>query len=95
MAGHDHASALAAFGVCPTCEQRGDRGGKPTCSFCGDELDPLGANVVRKVTGYVENRTSGGAHAIALREEHHVYAHALCIQAAKIGAAHEQVSLYG
>lgn len=88
---------MAAFGVCPTCESRPAPGNsaRPPCTFCGDPLDPLAPGVYRKVEGWAENRGQGGAHAIALREEHHVYAHALCIQAAKIGAAHEQVSLYG
>lgn len=37
-----------------------------SCQECGEEVNPKAQGTWRLVTGWVENRKGGGAHAIAL-----------------------------
>lgn len=45
--------------------------GPPTCSACGDPVDPNAVGVWRQVTGWVQNRRDGGANAVSLPSAPH------------------------
>ena len=50
------------------------------CHFCGDPVDPNQIGVYKRVTGWVENRKSGGAHAVALPSPPTGYACRICME---------------
>jgi hypothetical protein len=50
------------------------------CQFCGEEVPTrTRAQHYRKVVGWEQVRTGGGAHSIALRQEVGQWAHRWCV----------------
>lgn len=66
----------------------------PTCELCNEKVDPQAEGVFRKMQGWAQNRSQGGANHIALREELGHYAHAVCIDVAKRRHDSMQPSLF-
>jgi len=54
-----------------------------TCDFCHEPLRPEALGIAKRLTGWVENRKGGGAHAIRFPETPSGYAHTVCLEAAK------------
>ena len=65
-----------------------------SCTFCGTAIKPLENGTWRQVTGWVEQRTGGGAHAIAYPSAPLAYACRMCMADRKLGGAKDQTSLF-
>jgi hypothetical protein len=55
------------------------------CALCGEQIDTNSRLVFRKVTGWEQKRSQGGANVIHLREEIDVWACDTCINRRKRG----------
>lgn len=53
------------------------------CAICHDRLDITALGVCQHVSGWAENRTDGGTHALINREPHQRWAHKVCLQQAR------------
>lgn len=49
------------------------------CPWCGREVDVRKTGVMRRVIGWEETRSGGGANKIAYRHEVGVWAHKACV----------------
>ena len=66
------------------------------CHFCGQEIDPDGMGVWRRVVGWERKATSSSRRSgsdITLRERQDDYAHTHCIDGAKRGLSPRQGAL--
>lgn len=57
---------------------------KTICAFCDQPIEQP-AKAYRGITGWVKPRKSGGANAVALKEETGALAHPLCVEGGKLG----------
>jgi len=64
-----------------------------TCTFCGQEVDPGGRGVYRRVRGWERKRDQGGANVIHLREELDEFACSSCVDRLKRGIPARQGAL--
>lgn len=64
------------------------------CAFCGCAIRPLDPGTWRQVTGWVEHRTGGGAHAVSFPSAPHAYACRQCMFDRKLKADRNQDSLF-
>ena len=65
------------------------------CEMCGDPLDIRKPGVHQFVSGWIENRKGGGAHAIRMAQRVQRYACKFCVDREMAGAARWQPSLFG
>ena len=68
---------------------------RTACEFCGDPLDVRRAGVHQMMSGWVENRKGGGAHAIRLPKRELRWACKTCVDKESSGLARYQPSLFG
>ena len=66
---------------------------RPVCVHCGDELNPEAPGTWREVTGWVQARKGGGAHAIHDPKPTGRYACRFCIDLIRKGIGLDQGSL--
>lgn len=64
------------------------------CTFCGDRVNPTAPGTWRQITGWVEQRTGGGAHSIAMPGAPLAYACAACMFDVKHGIDRHQERLF-
>lgn len=50
------------------------------CRFCGQEVSPERPGVYKLIEGWVEIRSQGGSHAVALPGPPQDFAHGTCIR---------------
>ena len=60
------------------------------CHFCGMTMNPTSLGVFKRVTGWVENRKSGGAHALSLPGPPTAYACKPCMDVQRMGGERAQ-----
>jgi len=63
------------------------------CHLCGRDNIPTYAHAYRRVTGYVKDRSAGGANQLTLRQETGELACEECISKARGGISSKQESL--
>lgn len=63
------------------------------CHLCGKDTIPTYAHAYRRVTGYVKDRSAGGANQLTLRQETGELACEQCITRLRSGISTEQESL--
>jgi hypothetical protein len=66
----------------------------PVCQFCGNELDPRVAGTYKRVEGWVENRTAGGANAVTFRRDLGEYAHRFCVEQKRMAISVDQQTMF-
>lgn len=63
------------------------------CHFCQQPVSPDSPGTFKLITGWVEVRTQGGGHAVAMPGPPQAFAHRHCVERAKRGG--DQQSLFG
>lgn len=64
------------------------------CALCNQPVDPVSRMVLRKASGYAEQRgATGGVHGLRDKEWHDDYAHVICLERKKQGHRFGQASL--
>jgi hypothetical protein len=67
---------------------------RAVCELCGCALDTRAFGIFQWVQGWIEQRRTGGANAIALPERAHRFACAICIDRLRHGIPVGQMSIY-
>ena len=60
---------------------------RPTCTFCGLEVDVNKAGIFMRITGWVEKRAQGGANSVHLPSDPMEFSHAHCMDEHKMAVS--------
>lgn len=64
------------------------------CTFCGDDMDTRDYGIFQFVSGWIEQRRTGGANAIALPKRKHAYTCATCMDRLKHHISPQQRTIF-
>lgn len=70
--------------------KRGSLTHREPCTFCGVHLDTRDPGVFQRTSGWVENRTAGGANTVALNTREPVWSCGDCINRLRRGVSPDQ-----
>ena len=66
------------------------------CAWCGEEVNTRKSGVLRRIVGWEETRSSGGANKIMFRQELGIWAHKTCVEhhGGDLALSHEVPTLF-